>query len=76
LQVSAATWDELPLLLARSTLAGGRALIEGPTGRPDAFRRFQIGQLPDGREEWLEFWSHNHLLPPLADLHARREEGE
>jgi hypothetical protein len=31
---------------------------------------------PDGREEWLEFWSHHHLLPPFAELHAGREECE
>jgi hypothetical protein len=37
---------------------------------------FQIGRLPDGREEWLEFWRENHLLPPFVHLLARREEGE
>jgi hypothetical protein len=31
--------------------------------------------LPDGRDEWLEFWRTNHLLPPFADLYGRREEG-
>jgi hypothetical protein len=31
--------------------------------------------LPDGHEEWLEFWRSNHLLPPFAEVHARREEG-
>jgi hypothetical protein len=74
LHLSPACWKELPSLLGRSAL-GGPALVEGPSWRPDAFRRFQIGRLPDGREEWLEFWSHNHLLPPFPDLHARREEG-
>jgi hypothetical protein len=34
-----------------------------------------IGRLADGREEWLEFWRRNHLLPPFDELHARREEG-
>jgi hypothetical protein len=69
-------WGDLPLLLARSPLGGGQALPEGPTWRPHAFRRFQIGWLSDGREEWLEFWAHNHLLPPFVELWARREQGE
>ena len=50
-------------------------MIEGPSWRPNDFRRFQIGRLPDGREEWLEFWRHNHLLPPFGELFARHEEG-
>ena len=44
-------------------------------GGRTAFRRFQIGRLPDGREEWLEFWYRNHLLAPFYELYARREEG-
>jgi hypothetical protein len=40
------------------------------------FRRFQIGRLADGREEWLEFWKANHLLAPFPDLLARSEVGE
>src|SRR5262249_61072 len=43
--------------------------------RPNDFRRFQIGTLPSGREEWLEFWRANHLLPPFAELFSRREQG-
>jgi len=39
------------------------------------FRRFQIGVLPSGKEEWLEFWFRNHLLAPFEELYARREEG-
>jgi hypothetical protein len=74
LHLSPDQWDELPSLLGRSTL-GGPGLVEGPSWRPQAFRRFQVGRLPDGREEWLEFWSQNHLLPPFSDLYARREAG-
>lgn len=75
LHLSPERWDELPQLLARSTLFSGQAVSEGPSWRPLAFRRFSIGRLPDGREEWLEFWKTNHLLPPFAELYARREAG-
>jgi hypothetical protein len=39
------------------------------------FRRFLLGNLPDGQEEWLEFWRGNHLLAPFPELFARREVG-
>ncbi len=68
-------WPDLLTLLQQSSLFQGQTVIEGPSWRPDSFRRFQIGRLPDGREEWLEFWRSNHLLPPFAELFARREEG-
>lgn len=68
-------WPELPHLLQQSALFVGRPVAEGPSWRPGSFRRFQVGRLPDGREEWLEFWRDNHLLPPFAELFARREEG-
>jgi hypothetical protein len=68
-------WDDLPDLLARTPLFAAGPAVEGDSWRPHAFRRFQIGRLPDGREEWLEFWRENHLLPPFAELHARRETG-
>ena len=47
-------------------------LTEGTTWRPTEFRRFVVGTLPDGREERLEFWRHNHLLGPFEELWARR----
>jgi hypothetical protein len=47
---------------------------EGPSWRRDDFRRFQIGSLSDGREEWIEFWWRNHLLPPFEQLWSRCEE--
>lgn len=50
-------------------------VVEGPSWRPHDFRRFCIGRLTDGREEWLEFWRHNHLLAPFSELDARRENG-
>jgi hypothetical protein len=68
-------WDDLPDKLSQAPLFAGTALIEGPSWRPKAFRRFQIGTLPSGREEWLEFWRENHLLAPFAELFARREQG-
>src|SRR5947209_20427458 len=68
-------WRDLPHKLSQTSLFVGKALIEGPTWRPNAFRRFQIGTLPSGREEWLEFWRENHLLAPFAELFARREQG-
>lgn len=68
-------WPDLPYLLRQCSLFLGQPVVEGPSWRPDSFRRFQIGRLADGREEWLEFWRNNHLLPPFAELFARREEG-
>ncbi|MGP0066028.1 MAG: hypothetical protein ACLQGP_20815 [Isosphaeraceae bacterium] len=68
-------WDGLSAKLAGTPLFAGLPVHEGPSWRPRAFRRFQIGRLPDGREEWLEFWCGNHLLSPFSELHARREEG-
>jgi len=68
-------WDDLPQLLSRTSLYSGEGIPEGNSWRPHAFRRFQIGRLPDGREEWLEFWRTNHLLPGFVELYARRETG-
>ena len=75
LHVSPDQWDDLPTRLARTNLLGGQAVREGPSWRPSAFRRFQIGTLPDGREEWLEFWKENHLLGPHHELQTRAERG-
>jgi hypothetical protein len=75
LHLSPADWDDLGPRLDQSTLAAGRPLTRGPSWRPGSFQRFLLGQLPDGRDEWLEFWRTNHLLPPFADLYGRREEG-
>jgi hypothetical protein len=75
LHVSLDDWDRLPEVLGRSALFAGRPPVEGPSWRPRVFRRFQIGRLPDGREEWLEFWRANHLLAPFPDLVARSETG-
>jgi hypothetical protein len=55
LHVAPDQWDDLPARLARTNLFAGGAISEGPSWRPGAFRRFQIGTLPDSREEWLEF---------------------
>jgi hypothetical protein len=68
-------WDVLVQRLGQLSLFTGQSILEGPSWRPHAFRRFQIGRLPDGREEWLEFWRENHLLPPFAELLARCERG-
>lgn len=68
-------WKSLPATLSRSELLGG-SLREGPSWRPDDFRRFVIGTLPDGREERLELWRSNHLLAPFPDLWSRRSVGE
>jgi hypothetical protein len=50
-------------------------LKEIPVWRGDDFARFEIGTLPDGRQELLEFWVHNHLLPAFPDLKSRAEIG-
>ena len=57
------SWAELSSRLAGTPLFAGKPVLEGPSWRPNSFRRFLIGRLPDGREEWLEFWCENHLLP-------------
>ncbi len=75
LHVSLTDWDQLAARLSRTTLFAWNPLSEGPSWRPQAFRRFLIGRLADGREEWLEFWRQNHLLPPFAELYCRRELG-
>jgi hypothetical protein len=66
-------WGDLPDRLARSGLFAGGAPAEGVSWRPGAFRRFLVGTLPGGQEEWLEFWKENHLLDPFPELFARRE---
>src|SRR5207245_606079 len=75
LHLSPADWDGLLSRLNKTSLAAGQPLTPGPSWRPDAFQRFLLGRLPDGRDEWLEFWRNNHLLPPFADLYGRREPG-
>jgi hypothetical protein len=75
LHLAPETWDELITRVARTSLFLGKDVVDGPSWRPYSFRRFQIGRLPDGREEWLEFWYRNHLLAPFSELYARREEG-
>lgn len=72
--VSADSAGQLEDQLRRTRLFSGGALKEGFSWRRDDFRRFQIGVLPDGREEWLEFWFRNHLLAPFPQLFERREE--
>src|SRR5262249_36652269 len=68
-------WDLLTSRLVASGLFA-QAPIEGPSWRPDSFRRFQVGRLEDGREEWLEFWRTNHLLRTFDELATRHEDGE
>lgn len=68
-------WDDLADRMGRSDWLRGRNPVEFASWRAGAFRRFQIGTLPSGREEWLEFWKENHLLPPFVEVYARRESG-
>ena len=69
------SWAELSPRLAGTPLFAGKSVLEGPSWRPNSFRRFLLGRLSDGREEWLEFWCENHLLPSFSELYARREQG-
>jgi hypothetical protein len=73
--VSPDQWDDLPQRLASTSLFADKDVQEGPSWRVGAFRRFQIGMLPDGREEWLECWKENHLLAPFEQLRSRAERG-
>ena len=75
LQLADEGWDDLAARLAGTPLASSGPLPEGNSWRPGAFRRFLLGRLPDGREEWLEFWRYNHLLASFPDVFARREVG-
>ena len=72
LQISANVWDDLPARLARCGLFPVGS-TEGASWRSDSFRRFRLGALADGRDEWLEFWKGNHLLAPFEELAARSE---
>lgn len=74
LKVSPDQWDDLATRLSSTGLFGGRPAIEGPSWRAHAFRRFRIGSLPDGKDEWLEL-RENHLLASHAELLARAERG-
>lgn len=73
--VSPECWADLEQRLRRSPILAGRAFSAGPSWRPADFRRFRIGTLPDGREEWLDVWRTNHLLSPFPVEYSRREEG-
>jgi hypothetical protein len=68
-------WDDLAGRLARTALFPATGPVEGASWRPGVFRRFLLGKLTGGQEEWLEFWRANHLLAPFAELFARREVG-
>jgi len=72
LTVAADGWDDLAARLARAGLFSGAVAVEGNSWRPGAFRRFFLGNLADGQEEWLELWRGNHLLAPFPELFARR----
>jgi len=75
LHVAPDPWDDLAERLSRTPLFGGRPVVEGPSWKAGAFKRFRIGTLPDGKDEWLECWRENHLLAPHAGLLARAERG-
>jgi hypothetical protein len=75
LYVAPEVWQDLEARLSSSPLSKGQPVVAGPSWRPNAFRRFQIGRLPDGREEWLDCWCQNHLLRPFSELLARGEQG-
>jgi hypothetical protein len=68
-----ATTDELRQRLPRVALLG--SLQEQPVWRAHDFARYEVGTLPDGRPQWLEFWLRNHLLDDFANLKKRAEVG-
>jgi hypothetical protein len=75
LHVAPDPWDDVAERLSRTPLFSGQPVVEGPSWRARAFKRFRIGTLPDGKDEWLECWRENHLLAPHAELLARAERG-
>jgi hypothetical protein len=76
LHLASECWDDLSERMGLSDWLRTRNPIELPSWRKTTFRRFQIGTLSSGREELLEFWKENHLLPPFDELHKRRESGQ
>jgi hypothetical protein len=76
LHIAPDCWDDIAERMGRSDWFRSRNPVETPSWRATTFRRFQIGTLPSAREELLEFWKENHLLPPFNDLYARCESGE
>jgi hypothetical protein len=70
LTLAAEGWEDLSGRLGRTGLFPDVSAAEGNSWRPPAFRRFLLGRLEEGREEWLEFWRKNHLLPPFPELFA------
>jgi hypothetical protein len=73
--VSASSVDEVRERLAQAEIPAEFPPREGPSWRHGDFARFEIGRLPDGHEEWLEFWLHNHLLPDFAQTWSHQERG-
>ena len=63
------------LCLRLATIPSLSPLKEIPAWRSGDFARFEIGTLPDGRQELLEFWLRNHLLPDFASMKQRAEVG-
>jgi hypothetical protein len=68
-------WGDLEARLRTMPLFAAGSEFEGASWRKHDFRWFAIGTLPDGQEEWLEFWRANHLLAPYPELAARSERG-
>ncbi|RIK87648.1 MAG: hypothetical protein DCC67_01620 [Planctomycetota bacterium] len=70
---SVASPAELLAKLPASPLFGAIRAVHA--WRSDDFARFEIGTLPDGRQEFLEFWIRNHLLADFVTLKERAEIG-
>jgi len=75
LHIAPDPWDDLADRLASTSTFRGSTVSEGPSWRRHAFKRFRIGTLPDGSDEWLEFWRENHLLAPHDELRRRSRTG-
>ena len=76
LHIPANFGKNLSELLSHTSLFVSAPPIESITWRGgNDFKRYVIGTLPNGKEELLEFWIHNHLLDDFQDLYQRREEG-
>jgi hypothetical protein len=74
LVTSIATPAELRTSMA--AISGLGSIREEAVWRKLDFARFEVGKLPDGRPQWLEFWLRNHLLDDFAGLKARAELGQ
>ena len=71
--LSAEDAPELAARLRRTRLFSGGLLTEAQSWRGADFQRFQIGVLPNGKEEWLEFPNPKVVSPARGKSTGSRD---